>query len=95
MSVPRLVLTSAMEVVMVPYVRGGTFSLIINQTESRALPPQGAAESQLTAYAASKLRAERLVLKANGARLANGTYPHCNCTSQSESTSRPQLFVSK
>lgn len=73
MSVPRLVVTSAMEVVLVPYVRGGTFSLIINQTESRALPPQGVGESQLTAYAASKLQAERVALKANGSRLDNGT----------------------
>ncbi|XP_034240229.1 3 beta-hydroxysteroid dehydrogenase/Delta 5--_4-isomerase [Thrips palmi] len=76
LSVPRLVVTSSMEVIMVPYLRGvlgkamGSFTVIVNQTEARALPPSD--PDVLPPHAASKLRAERVALQANGAPLQDG-----------------------
>ncbi|XP_047109621.1 3 beta-hydroxysteroid dehydrogenase/Delta 5--_4-isomerase type 1 [Schistocerca piceifrons] len=81
--VPRLVLASTAEVCLTPYLGAGaglSFSLLVNQTESRAAAPAVGdlpgpdAERGLLApgYAASKLRAERLVLAADGTPLPSG-----------------------
>ncbi|KAE8745200.1 hypothetical protein FOCC_FOCC008091 [Frankliniella occidentalis] len=75
-NVPRLVSTSSVEVVFVPYLRNalgtalGSYSVIVNQTEARAVPPED--PSDLEPFPASKLRAERIVLAANGSALDNG-----------------------
>jgi nucleoside-diphosphate-sugar epimerase len=73
MGIPRLVFCSTSEVTLSPYL-GGIHSLIINQTECKALPPSCDKERQLLlpGYPASKLRAENLVLAANGRPLADG-----------------------
>ncbi|KAK3916356.1 3 beta-hydroxysteroid dehydrogenase/Delta 5--4-isomerase [Frankliniella fusca] len=74
--VPRLVFSSSVEVVLVPYLRNalgtalGSYSVIVNQTEARAQPP--ADPDDLQPFAASKLRAERVVLAANGSPLDDG-----------------------
>ncbi|XP_066995623.2 3 beta-hydroxysteroid dehydrogenase/Delta 5--_4-isomerase type 1 isoform X2 [Anabrus simplex] len=70
-SVSRLVFCSSIEVTLTPYLRG-TFSVIVNQTESKALPPDDDF-LVIPGYAVSKLRAERLVLAADGRRHVNGT----------------------
>lgn len=49
-----------------------TFSLIINQTESKAKTPLGDNAFLIPGYPSSKLRAETIVLGAHGATLANG-----------------------
>ena len=70
-SVPVLVATSTAEVVYRPFFQVVPFSLIVNQTESRAEPPQDPAKANapLSAYVASKLTAERVVLAANATPL--------------------------
>lgn len=73
MGIPRLVFCSTSEVTLTPHL-GGIYALIINQTECKALPPSCDNEQQLLlpGYAASKLRAEKLVLAANDTPLADG-----------------------
>ncbi|XP_023718357.1 3 beta-hydroxysteroid dehydrogenase/Delta 5--_4-isomerase type 2 isoform X2 [Cryptotermes secundus] len=73
MGIPRLVFCSTSEVTLTPYL-GGIYTLIFNQTECKALPPSCDYERQLLlpGYPASKLRAEKLVLAANGRPLADG-----------------------
>jgi hypothetical protein len=75
MGISRLVFCSTSEVTLTPYL-GGIYTLIINQTECKALPPSCDYERQLLlpGYPASKLRAEKLVLAANDRPLANGEF---------------------
>lgn len=60
-----------------------TFSLIINQTESKAKTPTVDNGFLIPGYPSSKLRAEKIVLGAYGATLANGVgmyiYNTCVC----------------
>lgn len=81
-NVPRLVFSSTANVALRPYLGRATFAAIINQTESKALTPTMAAADGdsscaggflIPGYPASKLRAEELVLQANGTPLANGS----------------------
>jgi hypothetical protein len=58
---------------------GGIHAVIINQTESKALPPScdKGQKLLLPGYSASKLHAEKIVLAVNGRPLANGKFwPH-------------------
>ncbi|XP_069703833.1 3 beta-hydroxysteroid dehydrogenase/Delta 5--_4-isomerase type 1 isoform X2 [Periplaneta americana] len=74
MGVARLVFCSTSEVTLTPYL-GGMFSLVLNQTERRAQPPNLEDTGRgrlLSEYAASKLRSEKIVLEANGTPLAGG-----------------------
>lgn len=72
-SVGRLVFTSTAAVTLQPYMGRATFALVINQTESKAQTPVDGVNGFLVpGYPASKLRAENLVLRANGTELANG-----------------------
>jgi 3beta-hydroxy-delta5-steroid dehydrogenase / steroid delta-isomerase len=77
MGIPRLVFCSTSEVTLTPYL-GGIYALIINQTECKALVPSCDNELQLLMpeYPASKLRAEKLVLAANGTPLTDGEFCH-------------------
>ncbi|PSN41461.1 3 beta-hydroxysteroid dehydrogenase/Delta 5--_4-isomerase type 3 [Blattella germanica] len=69
--VPRLVFSSTTEVTLTPYF-GSIYSLVVNQTEKRALPPKTDNSLLLPGYPASKLRAERFVLDANGTPFPQG-----------------------
>lgn len=72
-SVGRLVFTSTAAVTLQPYLGRATFALVINQTESKATTPADDVDGFLVpGYPASKLRAEKLVLQANGTALNNG-----------------------
>jgi 3beta-hydroxy-delta5-steroid dehydrogenase / steroid delta-isomerase len=77
MGIPRLVFCSTSEVTLTPYL-GGIYALIVNQTECKALAPSCGNERQLLmpGYPASKLRAEKLVLAANGTPFADGEFCH-------------------
>lgn len=55
-----------------PYMGRATFSLIVNQTESKAKTPTDDNGFLIPGYPSSKLRAEKIVLGAYGATLANG-----------------------
>ncbi|XP_059613602.1 3 beta-hydroxysteroid dehydrogenase/Delta 5--_4-isomerase type 4 [Phlebotomus argentipes] len=66
--VPRLVFTSTSAVTLVPYM-GSTFAVILNQTEGKARVPEDEREFIIPGYLASKLRAENVVLEANGTPL--------------------------
>lgn len=57
-------------VVLQPYMGRATFALLINQTESKAQPPADESGFLIPGYPASKLRAEKLVLLADGTPLA-------------------------
>lgn len=70
--VGRLVFTSTAAVALQPYMGRTTFALVINQSESKVLPPASDAGFLVPGYPASKLRAEELVLAANGTPLADG-----------------------
>jgi nucleoside-diphosphate-sugar epimerase len=75
MGVPRLVFCSTSEVTLTPYL-GGIYAFIFNQTENKAVAPSSETgrELLLPGYPASKLRAEKLVLAANGTSLADGEF---------------------
>nr|XP_046481914.1 3 beta-hydroxysteroid dehydrogenase/Delta 5-->4-isomerase type 4 isoform X1 [Neodiprion pinetum] len=72
-SVPRLVHCSTTEVTLQSYVRGGIVAMVVYSQESRAPPPDDENRLILREYATSKLRAERIVLAADGTPLKNGT----------------------
>lgn len=55
-----------------PYLGKGTFSVIVNQTESRAKTPTVDSQFLMPGFPASKLRAEKMVLRSNGMELDNG-----------------------
>lgn len=77
--IKRLIYTSCASVCLVPFKGHSTFGLIINQTESKAVTPNYNAQMPkkfekqflLSAYSATKLRAESIVLNSNGAQLYN------------------------
>jgi hypothetical protein len=56
----------------VPYMGKGTFSIIVNQTESKAKTPSTDAQFLIPGFPASKLRAEKMVLSSYGLKLSNG-----------------------
>ncbi|XP_046679723.1 3 beta-hydroxysteroid dehydrogenase type 7 [Homalodisca vitripennis] len=72
MNVPRLVFTSTSEVTLVPYFHHGFFSAVVNQTENKATCPKDISRLVFSAYAGSKLQAERFVCEANGTTLKTG-----------------------
>lgn len=71
-NVSRLIYTSTSAVTLMPYMGRATFSLIVNQTESKAKTPTNDNGFLIPGYPSSKLRAEKIVLGAYGATLANG-----------------------
>ncbi|CAD7083509.1 unnamed protein product [Hermetia illucens] len=80
-NVPRLIYTSSASVAFTPYKGVNTFAIAINQTESKAVTPEIDLQKStrendkkflIPGYAASKLRAERVVLNSSGAKLNNG-----------------------
>lgn len=71
-NIRRLVYTSTSTVTLMPYMGRATFSLIINQTESKAKTPSVDNGFLIPGYPSSKLRAENIILGAYGATLANG-----------------------
>lgn len=56
----------------VPYLGKGTFSIIVNQTESKAKTPTIDSQFLMPGFPASKLRAEKMVLQSYGLKLNNG-----------------------
>ncbi|KAM7356184.1 sterol-4-alpha-carboxylate 3-dehydrogenase, decarboxylating [Cochliomyia hominivorax] len=78
-NIKRLIYTSCASVCMVPFKGHSTFTLVINQTESKAPTPKYDAQNPIDfdknflipGYSASKLRAETIVLSSNGAILSN------------------------
>lgn len=82
----RLVFCSTAEVTMSPYC-GSNLSIIVYQTETKALPPNLSGDPLssspsciskdkgliMSGYAYSKLRAEKIVLEANDSPFKNGT----------------------
>lgn len=78
-NIKRLIYTSCASVCMVPFKGHSTFTLVINQTESKAPTPKYDAQNPndfdknflIPGYSSSKLRAETIVLNSNGATLKN------------------------
>ncbi|XP_014240127.1 3 beta-hydroxysteroid dehydrogenase/Delta 5--_4-isomerase type 1 [Cimex lectularius] len=70
--VSSLIYTSSAEVCMKPYFNNGFFSIIINQTESKELPPMEEDQLVFGSYAASKLKGEELILSADNMRHFSG-----------------------
>ncbi|CAD7003441.1 3 beta-hydroxysteroid dehydrogenase/Delta 5--_4-isomerase type 2 [Ceratitis capitata] len=78
-NVKRLIYTSCASVCLVPFKGYSTFTIVINQTESKANTPifnaQDAADFDksflIPGYSSSKLRAETIILNSNGALLNN------------------------
>ncbi|XP_017481113.1 PREDICTED: 3 beta-hydroxysteroid dehydrogenase/Delta 5--_4-isomerase type 2 [Rhagoletis zephyria] len=78
-NVKRLVYTSCASVCLVPFKGYSTFTIVINQTESKALTPTFNAQDTtdfdksflIPGYTSSKLRGETIVLNSNGALLSN------------------------
>lgn len=78
-NIKRLIYTSCASVCMVPFKGHSTFTLVINQTESKAPTPKYDAQNPsdfdkhflIPGYSASKLRAETIVLNSNGTLLSN------------------------
>lgn len=71
-SVKRLVHCSTAEVTVQPYYLGGITDMQVYSREWQTLPPKNTKRLIFGEYAASKLRAEDYVLKANGTPLQNG-----------------------
>lgn len=71
-NVARLVYTSTALVNLIYYMNKGTFSIIVNQTECKAKTPSSDRGFIFPGFAASKLRAEKLVLQSYGVKLDNG-----------------------
>ncbi|XP_037932308.1 3 beta-hydroxysteroid dehydrogenase/Delta 5--_4-isomerase type 1 [Teleopsis dalmanni] len=77
-NVKRLIFTSCASVCVIPF-KGSTFTIVINQTESKAATPAFDAQKLdeydksflIPGYSSSKLRAEKIVLNANGTLLSN------------------------
>ncbi|XP_077291622.1 3 beta-hydroxysteroid dehydrogenase/Delta 5--_4-isomerase type 2 [Arctopsyche grandis] len=70
--VEKLVFTSTAEVSMIPYIWKICLAVIINQTEKKALPPVDSDKFVIPGYPESKLKAEMVVLGANGSLTKNG-----------------------
>ncbi|XP_011201974.2 3 beta-hydroxysteroid dehydrogenase/Delta 5--_4-isomerase type 3 [Bactrocera dorsalis] len=78
-NVRRLIYTSCASVCLVPFKGYSTFTIVINQTESKANTPTFNAQEPadfdksflIPGYSSSKLRAESIVLNSNGALLSN------------------------
>lgn len=64
--VEKLVFTSTAEVSMIPYIWKICLAVIINQTEKKALPPVDSDKFVIPGYPESKLKAEIVILGANG-----------------------------
>lgn len=71
-NINRLIYTSSAIVSLIPYMGRASFSIIVNQTESKALTPTVDSGFLIPGYPATKLRAEKMVLDAYGATLSNG-----------------------
>ncbi|XP_053676118.1 3 beta-hydroxysteroid dehydrogenase/Delta 5--_4-isomerase [Anopheles nili] len=71
-AVSRLVFASDCLIHMTPYLGKANFTIICNQTEPKTKVPAKDGEFQIPGYAASKWRAECLVIEANDTDLANG-----------------------
>lgn len=71
-NVRNLIYTSSALVTLVPYMGKGTFSIILNQTESKAKTPSTDSQFLIPGFPASKLRAEKMVLSSYGLKLSNG-----------------------
>lgn len=72
--VNRLIYCSTTEVSLQSYVRGGIVAVVIYSSESKVGTPSNYDRLIFGEYAASKLRAEKLVLNANGKALSNGSF---------------------
>lgn len=78
-NVKRLIYTSCASVCLVPFKGYSTFTIVINQTESKANTPTFNAQDPddfdksflIPGYSSSKLRAECIVLNSNGTLLSN------------------------
>lgn len=79
-NVRRLIYTSCASVCFVPFKGYSTFSIVINQTESKAFTPVHDTNKSpieydkgflIPGYSSSKLRAEKIVLNSYGATLTN------------------------
>ncbi|XP_025602903.2 3 beta-hydroxysteroid dehydrogenase/Delta 5--_4-isomerase type 4 [Athalia rosae] len=71
-NVSRFVHCSTTEVTLQPCFRGGIVAMVVYSQESRAEPPKNESRLLFGEYAASKLRAEKIVCAANGTPLKNG-----------------------
>lgn len=72
-NVSRLIYTSSASVALSGYLGKAPFAVVVNQTESRIKPASCDSDLIIPGYAVTKNRAERIILGANGANLANGT----------------------
>lgn len=72
-NVPRLIYTSSASVTLTPYLGKAPFAVVVNQTESKIKPASEDSELIIPGYSVTKLRAERIILGANGTNLSNGT----------------------
>ncbi|XP_054732990.1 3 beta-hydroxysteroid dehydrogenase/Delta 5--_4-isomerase type 3 isoform X1 [Anastrepha obliqua] len=78
-NVKRLIYTSCASVCLVPFKGYSTFTIVINQTESKANTPTFNAQDPkdfdksflIPGYSSSKMRAETIVLNSNGTLLSN------------------------
>lgn len=68
-----MIYTSSASVALSGYLGKAPFAVVVNQTESRIKPASSDSDLIIPGYAVTKNRAERIVLGANGANLANGT----------------------
>ncbi|XP_024941878.1 3 beta-hydroxysteroid dehydrogenase/Delta 5--_4-isomerase type 2 isoform X2 [Cephus cinctus] len=71
-SVPRIVHCSSSEVTLQSYIKGGIVALVIYSQESKMKIPNDENRLIFGEYAASKLRAEKLILDADGSNMKNG-----------------------
>lgn len=70
--VKSFIYCSTTEVTLQSYGKGGVISIVIYANETTTGTPENENKLIFGEYAASKLRAEKLVLQANGKALANG-----------------------
>ncbi|KAJ8679873.1 hypothetical protein QAD02_015660 [Eretmocerus hayati] len=70
--VPRLVYCSSTEVILQSCFRGGIVAVSIYKSDLKLIPPDDESRLIFGEYAASKLRAERIILKANDTPLTRG-----------------------
>lgn len=71
-NVKGLIHCSTTEVTLRSYIKGGIVAVVIYQHESKVGVPENEDRLMMGAYAVSKLRAEKAVLRANGKLLING-----------------------
>ncbi|XP_063975948.1 3 beta-hydroxysteroid dehydrogenase/Delta 5--_4-isomerase type 1 [Diachasmimorpha longicaudata] len=72
-NVQRLIYCSTTEVTLRSYIKGGIVAMVIYEKESKLRTPDDESRLMMGAYAVSKLRAEKIVLEANGELLSNET----------------------